>query len=286
MIIDKLYEESLKSPVCVGLDTRLEYLPDYLLLNEEMTPGEKITEFNKKIIDATADIAACYKVQIACYEALGLEGMKAYRDTVKYARGLGKIVIGDAKRGDIMSTADEYAKGHFTGDFEVDFLTVNAYMGEDAISPYYPYIEDLDKGLFVLVHTSNPSAQDFQEDSMYVGGMLYQKMADKVEEWGEKFRGDSGFSSIGAVVGLTYPLAFEMLQRSHPNTFFLIPGYGAQGGTGEDVADILKRGSCGVVNNSRGIITAHKKAHVEDESFVDPIRKAAVDMKEDIFQWL
>ncbi|MGI6108517.1 MAG: orotidine-5'-phosphate decarboxylase [Eubacteriaceae bacterium] len=285
MIIDKLHEAAVESPVCVGLDTRIEYLPDYLLLNEEMTPGQKITEFNKKIVDATADLAGCYKVQIACYEALGLDGMKAYADTVKYVRDAGKIVIGDAKRGDIMSTAGEYAKGHFTGDFEVDFLTVNPYMGVDAVSPYYPYIEDHDKGLFVLLHTSNPSAKDFQEDSLSTGEPLYEKVAREIEAWGKPYTGACGFSSIGAVVGLTYPEAFEKLQNAHPGMFFLVPGYGAQGGSGKDVADIYGRGRCAVVNNSRGLITAHK-GRAEDESFVDAIRQKTLEMKEDIFQWL
>lgn len=285
MIIDKLVKEAEKSPVCVGLDVRPEYLPEYLLNDDSMTLGEKITEFNKKIIDATQDVAACYKVQIACYEALGLEGLKAYADTVKYIRDQGKISIGDAKRGDIMSTAADYAKGHFTGDFEVDFLTVNPYMGEDAISPYYPYLENGDKGLFVLLHTSNPSAVDFQEECLYVGGNVYEKVADKIEEWGKPFIGESGYSALGAVVGLTYPVAFERMQFNHPKMFFLVPGYGAQGGTGREVADILRRGHCAVVNNSRGIITAHK-GKAEDESFTEPIRQAVIDMKEDINQWL
>ena len=285
MIIDRLHEAACDSPVCVGLDTRIEYLPEYLASNAELTPGEKITEFNKRIIDATADLAACYKIQIACYEALGLDGMKAYADTSKYAREAGRIVIGDAKRGDIMSTAGEYAKGHFTGDFETDFLTVNPYMGEDAISPYYPYVKDHDKGLFVLLHTSNPSAQDFQEDKLHTGQALYEKVADSIEKWGRPFVGDSGFSSIGAVDGLTYPEAFESLQTAHPNMFFLVPGYGAQGGSGKDVAEIYGRGRCAVVNNSRGIITAHK-GKAEDASFVDPIRQKTLEMKEDIFQWL
>lgn len=184
-----------------------------------------------------------------------------------------------------MSTAGEYAKGHFTGDFETDFLTVNPYMGEDAISPYYPYVKDHDKGLFVLLHTSNPSAQDFQEDKLHTGQALYEKVADSIEKWGRPFVGDSGFSSIGAVVGLTYPEAFESLQTAHPNMFFLVPGYGAQGGSGKDVAEIYGRGRCAVVNNSRGIITAHK-GKAEDASFVDPIRQKTLEMKEDIFQWL
>ncbi len=284
MIADRLYESAKESPVCVGLDTKMEFLPAGLL-EKDISPGEKITNFNRAIIDATADLAGCYKVQIACYEALGLEGLKAYADTVSYARKQGKIVIGDCKRGDISSTAAQYAKGHFEGDFEVDILTVNGYMGLDAVSPYFPYIENNEKGLFVLLHTSNPSAVDLQEDKMADGRMVYEKMADLIDEWGKPYIGESSFSSIGAVVGLTYPEAFEALQKAHPNLFYLVPGYGAQGGTGKDIADILRRSRCAVVNSSRGIICAHK-GKTEGEDYIDYIRQAADDMKEDLTKWL
>ncbi|MBR0383716.1 MAG: orotidine-5'-phosphate decarboxylase [Eubacteriaceae bacterium] len=284
MIADRLYESAKASPVCVGLDTKIDFLPA-CLAEKDLSPGEKITAFNRAIVDATADLAGCYKVQIACYEALGLDGLKAYADTVAYARAQGKIVIGDCKRGDISSTAAQYAKGHFEGDFEVDILTVNAYMGLDAVSPYFPYIENNEKGLFVLLHTSNPSAVDLQEDNMSDGRMVYEKMADLIDEWGKPYIGESGFSAIGAVVGLTYPEAFEALQQAHPHLFYLVPGYGAQGGTGRDIADILKRSRCAVVNSSRGIICAHK-GKTEGEDYIDYIRKAAADMKEDLTQWL
>ena len=284
MIADRLYESAKESPVCVGLDTKVDFLPA-CLLEKDLSSGEKITAFNRAIIDATADLAGCYKVQIACYEALGLDGLKAYADTVSYARKQGKIVIGDCKRGDISSTAAQYAKGHFEGDFEVDILTVNGYMGLDAVSPYFPYIENNEKGLFVLLHTSNPSAVDLQEDKMADGRMVYEKMADLIDEWGKPYIGQSGFSSIGAVVGLTYPEAFEELQQAHPELFYLVPGYGAQGGTGKDIADILRRSRCAVVNSSRGIICAHK-SKTEGEDYIDYIRQAAADMKEDLTKWL
>jgi len=283
--MDQLYKESLeKGPICVGLDTTLKFLPQYLIL-KDWSDGEKITEFNKKIIDATEDLAATYKVQIACYEALGLDGLKAYSETVKYARSKGKIVIGDVKRGDISSTGDQYARGHFTGDFEVDIMTVNAYMGEDAVSPYYPYLRDHSKGIFILQRTSNPSAVDIQD--LKVGAQsVYQIMGDNIEKWGKAFMGESGFSAIGAVVGLTRPEEFEAIQDQCPHTFFLVPGYGAQGGTGEDIAKILKKSRCAVVNSSRGLITGHQKAGCEDEGFADHVRNATLAMKEDILQWL
>jgi orotidine-5'-phosphate decarboxylase len=283
--MDKLYKESIqKGPICVGLDTTIKFLPRYLI-EKDWSDGEKISEFNKRIIDATLDLAATYKVQIACYEALGLDGLKAYSETVKYARNKGKIVIGDVKRGDILSTATHYAKGHFSGDFEVDIMTVNAYMGEDAVSPYYEYLKNNNKGLFILQRTSNPSAVDLQ-NLIVDEQTIYEIMGEKIEKWGKPFIGESGFSSIGSVVGLTRPEEFLSIQGQSPHTFFLVPGYGAQGGTGKDIAKILKVSRCAVVNSSRGLITGHQKVECDDEGFAEHVRQATVAMKEDILQWL
>lgn len=283
MIMDSLAERAIKKgPVCVGLDTQESFLPKFLS-RRDISLGEKFFEFNRSIIDATLDVSACYKVQIACYEALGLDGMEAFRKTVSYARSKGAIVISDVKRGDIASTAAQYAKGHFEGDFETDIMTINAYMGLDAVSPYFPYLEK-GKGLFLLIKTSNPSSADFQ-DLMIGDETLYQKMARKVSNWGSGFIGSSGYSAIGAVVGITYPAEFAVIKAMMPNTFFLIPGYGAQGGTGRDIAEIFKDGICGVVNSSRGLICAYK-GKTEAEDFDIYVRQAAVAMKEDIEQWL
>lgn len=283
MIIDKLYEEVLKNgPVCVGLDTRIEYLPEYLLSSTK-TLEEKIFEFNRKIIDATYDLVACYKVQIACYEALGIEGLKAYSRTLKFIKEKGKVVIADVKRGDILSTAEMYAKAHFEGDFEADFITVNPYMGLDAISPYFKYLNTGEKGLFVLIRTSNESSKDFQELEINAKP-LYLKVAENVQKWGENFVGKHGFSLIGGVVGLTFPKEFLKIKDVCGNMFFLIPGYGAQGGTGEDLKEIFEEKMCGVVNSSRGIIKAHKGID-EGESFNELARKQVIKMKEDILRW-
>lgn len=269
-------------PVCVGLDTTEKYLPD-CIKEQDRSLGEKFFQFNKQIVDATEDIAACYKLQIACYEALGLDGLQAFAKTLQYIRGKGGIAISDVKRGDISSTASQYAKGHFTGDFASDFMTINAYMGEDAVSPYYEYLKE-GKGLFLLVKTSNPSSKDFQD--LNIGEeTLYQKVAKTVSAWGEAFVGESGFSAIGAVVGLTYPAEFEIIQQLMPKTFFLIPGYGAQGGTGKDIANIFKDKVCGVVNSSRGLIGAHC-GKTTGEDFVDYVRNATLTMREDIVKWL
>ena len=271
-----------KGPVCVGLDTQYSFLPDYIK-QKNGTECEKILEFNRAIIDATEDIAGCFKLQIACYEALGLDGMMAFAKTLQYARHRGNVTITDAKRGDIASTAAQYAQAHFSGDFETDVMTINVFMGEDAVSPYYPYLAK-EKGVFALVKTSNPSGKDFQ-DLLVDGETLFERTARKVSEWGERFLGESGFSAIGAVTGLTYPEEFERIRPLLPHTFLLIPGYGAQGGTGKDIAGFFRDGIRGVVNSSRGLITAHK-GKTGGEDFTEYVRAAVIEMKKDILKWL
>ena len=284
MIANRLYNEAKKHfGVCVGLDTDISYVPN-CIAKKDISNGEKIFEFNKAIIDAVSEESACFKVQIAYYEALGLEGLSAYAQTLKYIKAKGKISIADIKRGDISATAKKYADAHFTGDFEADYVTLNAYMGEDAISPYYDYFKNRDKGAFVLVKTSNPSGVDFQ-DIKVSDARLYEMVGEKLNEWGKQFTDESGYSSIGAVVGLTYPEEFISLLPKMDSTFFLIPGYGAQGGTGEDIAKIFKNDFCGVVNSSRGIIASHIKNNI-DEGFAQEALTKVKLMKEDISKWL
>ena len=284
MIIDKLYEEAIQiSPICLGLDTQESYLPD-AMMKKDVSIAKNIFEFNRDIIDHTADLVACYKVQIAYYEALGIEGLKAYSKTLQYIKKKNKIAIADIKRGDISATGQMYAKGHFEGDFEADMVTINAYMGEDAVSPFYPYMKDKNKGMFILLKTSNPSAKETQD--IVCGEQSYfNHMAKLIERWGSNYIGKSGFSSVGAVVGLTYPKEFEVLQEILPHTFFLVPGYGAQGGTGEDMGKILNKSRCAVINSSRGLITAHKGIN-EGKHYCEEIRTATLHMKEDLEHWL
>lgn len=271
------------SPVCVGLDLQPSLLPEYLA-SRDMSMGEKYLEFNKKIIDASLQNAACFKLQIACYEALGIEGLAAFSSTLKYIHEHGGIAITDAKRGDISSTAAMYAKAHFTGDFESDFITINAYMGEDAVSPFYPYFEQ-GKGAFLLIKTSNPKSGDFQDVMTEDDEPLYMRVARYVSRWGDAFIGENGYSSIGAVVGLTYPAEFKKVQAVMKNTFFLIPGYGAQGGTARDIGELFQNGVCGVVNSSRGIIGAHAgKTTGPDYDLY--IYDAVKSMRESIREWL
>ncbi len=284
MIAQKLYKEAVRhNGVCVGLDTDISYLPKYIA-EKDCSNGEKIFEFNKTVIDAVYEHVACFKVQIAYYEALGIEGLDAYAKTLRYIKTKDKIAIADIKRGDISATAKKYAQGHFEGEFEADYVTLNAYMGEDAISPYYPYFKDQNKGAFILLKTSNPSGVQFQD--IYINGeYLYQKIAKRIDEWGKDFIDESGYSAIGAVIGLTYPEEFNLIKPHMPNSFFLIPGYGAQGGTGKDIAELFKEDVCGVVNSSRGIIARHVKKQI-DVGFEEEAFQAVLTMKEDIGQWL
>lgn len=283
MIVDKLYKQvEEKGHVCVGLDTDYSYLPQSFA-DKYLSKGEAVFNFNKEIIDATCDVSACYKVQIAYYESLGLEGMKAYSDTLKYIRKNGQISIADIKRGDISKTAEMYAIGHFTGDFEADFVTLNPYMGiNDSLEPFIKYIKEDSKGIFVLVRTSNKGARDFQYIKNEEKIPLYETVAEKAEELASATKGKCGFSSIGAVVGATNIEESSALRKKLKSAFLLIPGYGAQGGKAEDIAAYLINGNGAVVNSSRGILLAYKKEENGDSNFGLCARNEAIRMRDDI----
>jgi orotidine-5'-phosphate decarboxylase len=282
MIIDKLYEKvKSNGVVCVGLDTDLSYLPESFL-NKYESVSEALFQFNKRIIDATLDVSACFKVQIAYYEAYGLQGMMAYRDTLKYLREKQALTIADIKRGDIAKTAEMYAKAHFTGEFESDFVTLSPYMGMDSIEPYMPYMKNSEKGAFVLVRTSNPGAEDIEYIETKASRRVYNVVGEKVQKLGEECMGACGYSSIGGVVGCTHVEEGLELRKSLDKMFFLIPGYGAQGGKAEDVALYLKNGNGGVVNNSRGILLAYKKVENGEAQFELHSREAAIKMRDEI----
>jgi len=278
-IIDKLYKRvEERGVVCVGLDTALDYVPDYI--KKDRTPGEAIFEFNKQIIDATYDVSACFKVQIAYYEALGLEGLTAYKKTLDYLREKDEIIIADIKRGDIAATATMYAKAHFEGDFEADFITLSPYMGMDSIEPYLPYLEKGNKGVFSLVRTSNPGAEDIEYLDT-TNKKVYEVVADKISEIGKNFTGECGYTAIGGVMGCTHVEEGKKIRTNYNNMFFLIPGYGAQGGKAEDVALYLNNGNGGVVNSSRGILLAYKKEN-KPEEFGLCAREEAIKMRDAI----
>ncbi len=279
--MDKLFEAvEKKGPVCVGVDTDFSYLPSDFIDNTK-TKGENVFKFNKKIIDATKDVAGCFKVQIAYYEALGLDGMLAYKNTLDYLKNQNLLTIADIKRGDIANTAQMYAKAHFEGDFEADFITLSPYMGLDSISPYTPYMEKNGKGVFALCRTSNEGAKDFEYEKLADNRHVYDLVGDKLNAVGKDYMGKSGYSSLGLVIGGTHIEEAKEIRRKYKDSFFLIPGYGAQGGKAEDIAQYLdKDKNGGVVNSSRSVLLAYKKQ--DGVNFDEAAYNECVRMKGDI----
>ena len=258
--MDRLNEAVVnRGPVCVGLDTAETYLPE-AARRRFFGPAEAVLAYNRALVDTTLDVAACYKVQAAYYEALGLEGMKAYSGTLAYIRERGGLVIADVKRGDIADTAERYAAAHFSGDFEADFVTLNPYMGMDSLAPWLDAAERSGKGAFVLMRTSNPGMRDFEYQELKAGGYLYHAVGRALSGLALKHSGAYGYGSLGAVVGCTEREEAAAIRAEYDNLFFLIPGYGAQGGGAAGAALLLKAdGSGGVVNASRSVLTAWKK---------------------------
>lgn len=282
MIIDKLYARvAEKGHVCVGLDTDYSYLPAQFAA-QFSNLSDALFEFNKRIIEATLDYAACYKVQIAYYESFGMAGLMAYKRTLEHLRQRDAIIIADIKRGDIAKTAEMYAKAHFTGDFEADFITLNPYMGMDTLTPFLPYFKEQNKGAFVLIRTSNPGAQDIEYINTTDNRHIYNVVGEKINTLGKEFIGECGFSAIGGVMGCTHADEAKEVRESLDSTFFLIPGYGAQGGKAEDIALYLKEGNGGVVNASRSILLAYKKVENEEGNFDEHSRNEALKMRNDI----
>lgn len=281
MIIDKLFENvKNKGHVCVGLDTDFSYLPEDM--QKSLSIQEGLFTFNKRIIDATLDCAACYKVQIAYYEAYGIDGLMAYKHTLQYLREKEAVIIADIKRGDIAKTAEMYAKAHFTGDFEADFITLNPYMGMDTLSPFFPYIQSGKKGVFVLIRTSNSGAIDIEYLPTNDNKHVYNVVGEKINQIGKSYMGECGFSSVAGVMGCTHADEAVEMRKTLDSTFFLIPGYGAQGGKAEDIALYMRNGNGGVVNSSRSILLAYRKAENPTSHFEDYSRKEAIRMRDDI----
>ncbi len=299
-MIDRLISkiEERQNPTVVGLDPTYAMIPNFI--KEEMletygkTPkavAEMFIKFNKDILDEVAPFIPAVKPQIAMYEQYGLEGLRAYIETIHYAKEKGLVIIGDIKRGDIASTAAAYA-GHIAGVeiegesfdlWEEDAVTLNPYMGFDGIEPFIKACNEKDRGLFILVKTSNPSGVELQ-DLLVDGTPIYDKAADLVHKWGRMTMGTKGYSRIGAVVGATYKEQGMELRRRMPNTFFLVPGYGAQGGKAEDLKDYFdEKGSGIIVNSSRGIIAAYQKdSEVSEREFAIASKKAVLAMRADL----
>lgn len=297
-MIDRLIEKikQTDNPSVVGLDTNFDYLPDELRAGVADFRGaaQAIAEFNRNIIDNICDIVPAVKVQIAYYEMYGVEGMKAFAETLSYASKKGMYVMTDAKRNDIGATAECYAKAYLGNTsvngvsqtaFDSDFLTVNGYLGSDGIVPFLKWMKERDKGIFVLVKTSNPSGGELQDMRLSDGKTVYEYMGQLVEEWGKNCRGKYGYSDVGAVVGATHPAQAEILRKQMPHTFFLIPGYGAQGGTARDLKVCFDAdGMGGIVNSSRGILCAYRQEKYNGKSYSEAARLASIDMKNDLNQ--
>lgn len=301
-MIEKLVEriKKLEAPIVVGLDPTLNFVPGFLLdkaVNEKgetlEAAADAIFEFNKKIVDAVYDLIPAVKPQIAMYEQFGIPGLMAYKQTVDYCHEKGLLVIGDAKRGDIGSTSTAYAIGHLgkvkIGSTEIapidtDFLTINPYMGSDSVVPFVEECKKYDKGLFILVKTSNPSSGEFQDQKVGKKA-VYELVGKKVDEWGAELV-KNGYSDVGAVVGATYPEMGEVLREIMPKAYILVPGYGAQGGTAAELKPFFNKDGLGaIVNSSRGIIAAFKQekyAEYGAEGFAEAARAAVIDMKNDI----
>jgi orotidine-5'-phosphate decarboxylase len=305
MQIDRLIEaiDETGNPTALGLDTRVEYLPRSLLEKYE-NPVDAVCAFNRGLIDALADVVPCVKVQVACYEMLGVAGMQVFRDTLLHAGKKGLVTIADVTRNDIGATAEAYAAaylgaealgGEASGDeasegaaskgaapFPAGFVTVNPYLGTDGIAPFLKECERHGGGIFVLVRTSNPSAGEFQDLVVRNGEHsrpFYEHVGLQVGMWGEGLMGERGYSSVGAVVGATWPEEGRRLRALLPHVFFLVPGYGAQGATAGDLVgcfDARRRGA--VVNASRSLLCAHRKKKTDD--FASAARDEALNMRD------
>lgn len=302
---DKLAQQiKLKNnPSVLGLDPKLEYIPvsikeKYFIGNvgSKKSAADSIIEFNKRLISALYEIIPAIKPQLAYYEMYGVEGIRAFYETIGYAKEKGLLVITDGKRNDIGTTAQAYAtaylgktdiNGASEEAFGADALTVNAYLGIDGIKPFIEVCENDNKGIFVLVKTSNPSSGQLQDLMLQDGRTIYEAMADLVNQWGNTTIGQCGYSSIGAVVGATYPRQLEEMRKRMPKAWILVPGYGAQGGTAADVAGAFDRNGLGaVINASRSLMCAYRlnawKSKFTHEDFAEAARAEADRMRDDI----
>ncbi|HIR26969.1 MAG TPA: orotidine-5'-phosphate decarboxylase [Candidatus Choladousia intestinigallinarum] len=301
-MIQKLMEkiQQTGAPIVVGLDPMLGYIPGHITSKAFEEKGETLEgaaeavwQYNKEIVDAVWDLIPAVKPQIAMYEQFGLPGLAAFKKTVDYCKEKGLVVIGDVKRGDIGSTSLAYAAGHLgkvaVGSktyypFNEDFVTVNPYFGIDGVKPFLDVCREENKGIFLLVKTSNPSSGEFQ-DQLIEGRPLYELVGEKVAEWADTCM-EGQYSNVGAVVGATYPEMGKILRKIMPKCFILVPGYGAQGGKAEDLVHYFNEDGMGaIVNSSRGIIAAYKQEKYQKfgpENFAQASRAAVEDMIADI----
>lgn len=300
MGFDRLIERirDMQNPTVAGLDPKLDYVPRFICdeaFSKYSDPLEAaaaaLLTFNKGLIDALCDIVPAVKPQCAYYEMYGWQGMRALYETIAYAKKKGMFVITDGKRNDIGATMQAYAAAHLgttavrgeqIAAFDADALTVNGYLGTDGIKPLTEICAAQDKGIFVLVKTSNASSGELQ-DKCIGDKPVYRVMGDMCEAWGEPTRGAYGYSAVGAVVGATYPQQLAGLRGALPHTFFLVPGYGAQGGGAKDVVPAFdKNGDGAIINSSRGIMCAYQKNDCDEQDYAKAARAEALRMRDDI----
>ena len=301
MSFDKLQEAIIakKNPTVAGLDPKPEYVPAHILkacyaqYGETLQgAAEAIYQFNCGLMDALCDIVPAVKPQSAYYERLGWRGMEVMERTIRYAHEKGLYVIADIKRGDIGSTAEAYSDGWLgttkVGEqecpvFEADCVTLNGYMGADSVNPFLNTCKAKDKSVFILVKTSNPGSGELQNVSAGEGDTVYGLMADLIEKWGAGTEGKYGYTMAGAVAGATHPEELQKIRARMPHTFLLVPGYGAQGGTAEDVQYAFQKDGHGaIVNASRSIMCAWKKTGKDGADYQEAARNAAIAMRDDI----
>ncbi len=302
MSLDRMIENIVKmqNPTVAGLDPKLAYIPQYILDESTEKYGVSLKaaanalfEFNKALIDELCDIVPAVKPQAAYYEMYGFEGVKALEETIAYAKSKGMFVMTDGKRNDIGATMEAYATAHLgetdvfgekIAAFDADALTVNGYLGSDGINPLLKVCGEKDKGIFVLVKTSNKSSGELQDMKLENGNTVYAQMGEMCEKWGEELPGKYGYSGVGAVVGATYPAMLGELREKMPHTFFLVPGYGAQGGAADDVAPGFDKNGLGaIVNSSRGIMCAWQKEEgLDPHDFAKAARREAIRMRDEI----
>ncbi len=296
-LIEKIREKN--NPSVAGLDPKLEYIPEFIKRAsvEKYGPtfaaaADAILAFNKGLIDAICDIVPAVKPQCAYYEMYSWEGVRALHETIAYAHEKGLYVITDGKRNDIGSTMEAYAAGHLgstdlfgtpASAFASDALTVNAYLGTDGIAPLTRLIDGEGKAIFALVKTSNPSSGELQDRPLADGTPVYAAVGDMCEHWGAGSVGKFGYSGVGAVVGATYPEQLAELRQRLPHTFFLVPGYGAQGGGAAGLVGAFDRDGIGaIVNSSRAVMCAYQKEHCSETEYAQAARREVIRMREDI----
>lgn len=295
-LIEKIKQTN--NPTVMGLDPRYDMIPE--CITNKYSKDVKgacaaILEFNKALMDATCDIIPAVKPQIAFYEMFGVEGIKTFQETCQYAKQKGMIIIADIKRGDIGSTAEGYSNAYLGRTpiaqqkepiFDVEFITVNPYLGIDGVKPFIEDAKTYGKGIFILVKTSNPSSGDLQDVKTQEGEEIYKKVGKLVEQWGQELIGEQGYSSVSAVVGATYPKQLQELRQIMPHSYFLIPGYGAQGGKAQDIALGFKDGLGGIVNASRSLMCAYQSdkwnTKYTQEEFAQATRAEAIRMRDEL----